>query len=305
MSEIKSLSVREQCRLKLPIFYGSVDNYYHGFKEVMANAIDEIINNFDYGEIRISLSDDCKIISVEDSGRGVPIGESTDGVPNYELLFERLFTGTNFENNKKGNEKVTTGVNGSGTCVLNHTSELFMVDSFYNNKHYQLKYINGGERQYLKEIEDNNNGQHGSRFAFKLDDKVYPNTTYIVDEIKEIIRHCSATVGNIKFTFEYKNDIIEYNYNTDSDIEYQDIRIYTDVDLDLEEDRVFITAQNHGYYVSEVPECMKVTQINLNDNTVEGMRHKELPVYSVQYHPEACPGPKDSTYVFDKFLELL
>ena len=47
---------------------------------------------------------------------------------------------------------------------------------------------------------------------------------------------------------------------------------------DLEEDRVFITAQNHGYYVSEVPECMNVTQINLNDNTVEGMRHKELPV---------------------------
>ena len=49
---------------------------------------------------------------------------------------------------------------------------------------------------------------------------------------------------------------------------------------------------------------MKVTQINVNDNTVEGMRHKELPVYSVQYHPEACPGPKE-TYVFDKFLELL
>ena len=53
MSEIKSLSVREQCRLKLPIFYGSVDNYYHGFKEVMANAIDEIINHFKSGEITI------------------------------------------------------------------------------------------------------------------------------------------------------------------------------------------------------------------------------------------------------------
>ena len=74
---------------------------------------------------------------------------------------------------------------------------------------------------------------------------------------------------------------------------------------DLEENKVHITSQNHGYYLSEVPECMNVTQINLNDNTVEGMRHKELPVYSVQYHPEACPGPKDSTYVFDKFLELL
>ena len=51
--------------------------------------------------------------------------------------------------------------------------------------------------------------------------------------------------------------------------------------------------------------CMNVTQVNLNDNTVEGMRHKELPIYSVQYHPEACPGPKDSQYIFDKFLDVL
>ncbi len=74
---------------------------------------------------------------------------------------------------------------------------------------------------------------------------------------------------------------------------------------DLEEGKVFITSQNHGYYVSEMPENMEVTHINLNDNTVEGMRNKELPIYSVQYHPEACPGPKDSDYVFDKFLELV
>ena len=74
---------------------------------------------------------------------------------------------------------------------------------------------------------------------------------------------------------------------------------------DFEENKVFITAQNHGYYVTDVPECMNVTQINLNDETVEGMRHKELPIYSVQYHPEACPGPKDSQYIFDKFLDVL
>lgn len=74
---------------------------------------------------------------------------------------------------------------------------------------------------------------------------------------------------------------------------------------DLEEGRVFITSQNHGYYVSQVPENMEVTHINLNDNTVEGMRHKELSIYSVQYHPEACPGPKDNDYIFDKFLELV
>lgn len=74
---------------------------------------------------------------------------------------------------------------------------------------------------------------------------------------------------------------------------------------DLEEGRVFITSQNHGYYVSQVPENMEITHINLNDNTVEGMRHKELSIYSVQYHPEACPGPKDNDYIFDKFLELV
>ena len=54
-----------------------------------------------------------------------------------------------------------------------------------------------------------------------------------------------------------------------------------------------------------MPENMEVTHVNLNDNTVEGMRHKELPIYSVQYHPEACPGPKDNDYIFDKFLELV
>lgn len=73
---------------------------------------------------------------------------------------------------------------------------------------------------------------------------------------------------------------------------------------DFEEGKIFITSQNHGYYVTDVPEDMTVTQINLNDNTVEGMRHNTLPIYCVQYHPEANPGPFDSEYVFDKFLEI-
>ena len=53
---------------------------------------------------------------------------------------------------------------------------------------------------------------------------------------------------------------------------------------DLEENKIFITSQNHGYYVSEMPENMEVTHINLNDNTVEGMRHKELPIYLSLIH---------------------
>jgi carbamoyl-phosphate synthase small subunit len=76
---------------------------------------------------------------------------------------------------------------------------------------------------------------------------------------------------------------------------------------DLESGRVYITSQNHGYAVDErsLPKEFIVTHRNCNDLTVEGIRHRELPVFSVQYHPEASPGPLDSRYLFDKFAEMI
>lgn len=76
---------------------------------------------------------------------------------------------------------------------------------------------------------------------------------------------------------------------------------------DLNNGRVAITSQNHGFAVDpgSLPSNIEVTHINLNDNTVEGMRHKELPIFSVQYHPEAAPGPHDASYFFDQFAELI
>ena len=76
---------------------------------------------------------------------------------------------------------------------------------------------------------------------------------------------------------------------------------------DLSTGKVAITAQNHGFAVDpeSLPKNVEVSHINLNDNTVEGMRHKELPIFSVQYHPEAAPGPHDASYFFSQFADLI
>jgi carbamoyl-phosphate synthase small subunit len=77
--------------------------------------------------------------------------------------------------------------------------------------------------------------------------------------------------------------------------------------LNLERQQVEITAQNHGFAVDpkSLPEDIRITHLNLNDQTVEGMEHRSLPAFCVQYHPEASPGPHDSYYLFQKFFQMM
>jgi carbamoyl-phosphate synthase small subunit len=77
--------------------------------------------------------------------------------------------------------------------------------------------------------------------------------------------------------------------------------------MDTANRRCYITSQNHGYAIDEksLPKQWKVIFRNLNDNSIEGIEHVEKPFFSVQFHPEACPGPTDTNWLFNKFFTLL
>jgi carbamoyl-phosphate synthase small subunit len=78
--------------------------------------------------------------------------------------------------------------------------------------------------------------------------------------------------------------------------------------VDLSRNRVYITSQNHGYTIVEEsvePDKIEVTHRNLNDGSIEGIRLKNKQAFSVQFHPEACPGPKDTAYLFDELMTCL
>ena len=78
--------------------------------------------------------------------------------------------------------------------------------------------------------------------------------------------------------------------------------------MDLQSKKVYITTQNHSFVVdaNTLPVSeLEMTHINLNDNTLAGIKHRRFPLFSVQFHPEAAPGPHDTTYLFDHFVKMM
>ena len=76
---------------------------------------------------------------------------------------------------------------------------------------------------------------------------------------------------------------------------------------DLSTGRIYVSSQNHGYAVDndELPKNAELLFTNVNDGTCEGIKYTDMPVFSVQFHPEACGGPQDTAYLFDRFISLM
>ena len=208
---IRILTDREQAREKISIWFGSADNYIHGIKEVVANSTDEIINNFESGEIFVELLEDCQTVVIEDTGRGIPISGETDGVPNYELLLKILFSGTKY--GEMGTvDGSYTGQNGVGLTALNYTSSFFSVESTYNGKKHSITFENGGEVTIPLYSETVDKDKHGTRLMFRLDSDVYTNVTYSPEEIKDVVKHYAVSSPKVTLHYKHKDEVFEYHY---------------------------------------------------------------------------------------------
>lgn len=233
--KIRSLDTREQCRLRLPVWFGSRDNYEHGVLEVLANGSDEITNNFNEGELRVNLSEDGKTISILDTGRGIPIQGETDGVKNYEVLFCTLFTGTNYSN--MDSNKFTTGSNGVGTAVLNHVSKVFEVTSIKDGRAVQVRFEDGGYlRQELVEVENIWGIQHGSIFKFELDKEMFTRTVFLKENIMGILNRLAGANTKLKISFSMGDEEPQiYSYSSLAEYLSQNVNNTLSEQLDFSE----------------------------------------------------------------------
>lgn len=214
-SELRTLDTRQQCREKLPIWFGSRSNHYHGLLEVMMNANDEMSTHPREDRpcsMYITLAPNKKMVSVRDFGRGIKLFDKHDGKEIREILFETLFAGTNFDNAESGKE--TTGTNGCGLTVLNNTSKTFRVESVSEDDYTfsMIKYVDGQavEKECYKLTDKYPKDQWyvlcnhvGTTFTFELDESMYTQVEFNPQTIREMCNHLAgASPGLIIFFME-------------------------------------------------------------------------------------------------------
>ena len=268
IDKVRALGFRDQAREKLPIFFGSRDNYFHPLRELIANGTDEINSHFDNGTIKITheINDNESMITVEDSGRGLPIGETDENGKSYlELLLLTLFAGSKYDNNAG-----QIGSNGVGLTVTNYTSKYFNVQSAYNGVLHEVTFTDGGNNQdySTKKISDK---KHFTRVSYVLDRSVYTGNKFSDTDIENWIKWVSAVAP--KIDFEFTNSLRETtNYHYKNLENYFDELVNSQSTSSMfkieENDGKFVinTTENNQYEVIFTTQAQPVHRVFLNGN---------------------------------------
>jgi len=210
--EQEVLTQRQQARDKVNIWFDDRSNYYHPIRELLANAVDEISNNFESGTVDVTLADDNKTITVKDSGRGMPIlaTHKKTGSPMRKIYFETLFAGGKYDNDK---DKANTGTNGVGLTAINYTSLLFHVESQHDGVLEEVEYIDGGIFQTSKETPNDSKDSY-TAITFKLDPEVYTDTVFDIEKVKYIVKHVAISSNKATFTVAFNGSKTSIHYDS-------------------------------------------------------------------------------------------
>ena len=219
-SSIKILEGLEAVRKRPGMYIGSTDKrgLHHLVWEIVDNSIDEVINGFGT-KIKIILYSDNSV-SIEDEGRGVPVGKHTNGMSTPEVIYTVLHAGGKFES---GGYKVSGGLHGVGASVVNALSKWLEVTIKRDGYEYYTRFENGGKTAVpLKQLEKNH--KTGTKVKFMPDDSIFGSSSFSFTTICERMQECAFLLKDltVEVTDEADNrrEVFHYEKGLKAFVEY-------------------------------------------------------------------------------------
>ena len=219
-TSIKILEGLEAVRKRPGMYIGSTDKrgLHHLIWEIVDNSIDEIINGYG-NKIKIVLYKDGSV-SVEDFGRGVPVGNHASGMSTPEVIYTVLHAGGKFES---GGYKVSGGLHGVGASVVNALSKWMEVTIKRDGYEHYIRFENGGKTIVpLKKLDKTN--KTGTKVRFMPDDEIFSTTTFNYSTIVERMQECAFLLNDLTIEIvdekEEKSEIFHYDEGLKSFVEY-------------------------------------------------------------------------------------
>ena len=219
-SSIKILEGLEAVRKRPGMYIGSTDKrgLHHLVWEIVDNAIDEVINGFGK-KIKVTINED-KSITVEDEGRGVPVGKHASGKSTPEVIYTVLHAGGKFES---GGYKVSGGLHGVGASVVNALSKWMEVNIKRDGYEYYILFENGGKTTIpLKKLEKT--GKTGTKVRFLPDDTIFSTINFSFTTICERMQECAFLLKGLTIEVEdiedNKKEIFHYENGLEAFVEY-------------------------------------------------------------------------------------